>query len=311
MQADDLALFMLLIVIFFAFVLPIISLPLVIWTRNSRHAKTVQWLAVLLLGVSFLGSLALAAAGAALAEYSLLGWALTIANLAALIGILSFRPESSASRLFLEILSLLFLFSFLLIGGIFVYSQMPEKYKTAKPSPTFTPKSTPTSQTPSAQASISTASWQTYNNEKYHFQIQYPAQWRYYAEGNNALIVFGPIQTKNNYPLYIKIHENPDKLSSKQWVENMLAQAKKDYESKARPNMINYESQKELTLASLAAYELYEVFDFDTSNEQIYVAKDTNVFEFEFPVAKDNPNWDDPIKNNSIVHEMLDTLKFD
>lgn len=145
MQPDDFVLFLLLLVIFLAFIFPIISLPLVIWTRNSRHAKTVQWLAVFLLGVSFLGSLTLAFSGAALAEYSFFGLVLMTANLLALIGILTFKKDSSASRLFLEILSLVFLFAFLLIGGIFVYSQMPEKYKTTKPS-------------------SSLSSWQTYTN---------------------------------------------------------------------------------------------------------------------------------------------------
>lgn len=157
--------------------------------------------------------------------------------------------------------------------------------------------------------------WQTYNNDEYGFQVQYPADWEV-APGEQqvpvkTIVLFGhPLNGKKTYVMYLKIHDNPDKLDSRQWVEEMLTQAQKDYESKARPDTIKYESKMELTLAGLPAYELYGVFDFDQTNEQIYLAKDTSIFEFSFPIAQENSNLSEPVENNKITHEMLSTFEF-
>lgn len=162
---------------------------------------------------------------------------------------------------------------------------------------------------------IESVQWsKTYTNEQYGFTVQYPEDWEVYEPGEASatiLVSFGhPLNGKQNYVMNIQINENPAQLSSKEWVEEMLAKAQQDYDVKARPDLIKYQEKYELTLANLPAYELDDVFAFDQSNEQIYLANNTNVFEFSFPVAEENPNLSAAIKNNQIIHQILSTFKF-
>jgi hypothetical protein len=174
-------------------------------------------------------------------------------------------------------------------------------------SPSLTPSISSTSPSLNTQ-------WQTYTNEKYKFRIQYPGDWEL-SETKSAsakgIVYFGhPLNGKLTYVMYVLALPNPEKLSSKAFVEKMLAQIQAEYNEGVRPSTVKYESAKELTLADSDAYELEDVFAYDQNEEEIYLAKGENVFQFTFPVAEENSNFSEPIANNQIIHQMLNTLEF-
>jgi len=73
---------------------------------------------------------------------------------------------------------------------------------------------------------------------------------------------------------------------------------------------VSYESAEETSVDGEKAYQLNGVYAFDRTDDVIYVAHSDYVYQITFPVAEDNPNLSDPVANNKIVNEMLETFTF-
>ena len=163
---------------------------------------------------------------------------------------------------------------------------------------------------------INISNWQTYRNENLGIEFKYPIQFsvEYVADSNvnKQIIQIRDYEAMVSHD--IEILENPSRLTSKQYVEKILEDARKEYEGNEgkmpKPYLLGYKEKRELTIASLPAYELYGVFAYDQNEELVYLAKDNLVYFFNFPVAEENPNLPNAIEINKIAHQILSTFRF-
>ncbi|HVM76691.1 MAG TPA: hypothetical protein VMU07_00885 [Candidatus Paceibacterota bacterium] len=174
-----------------------------------------------------------------------------------------------------------------------------------------------------AMASVEIAGWDTYSNDAYGFQVNYPPGWIVNDSGLGAgasMIAFGnPLSGTKVYPLDLFIDPNPNAFSSGAYVHNELARDRAiDTASGADKGLAPQQTPRfakslVLTVGSgtrYEAYELYDVFEFDRNAERIYVSHGTTTLEFDFPVAEENPNISLPVANNLIAHQIINTLVF-
>jgi len=152
-----------------------------------------------------------------------------------------------------------------------------------------------------------TASWETYSNYDFNFQIKYPPSWSIntISEVKDRINFIAPAPPVKIFDFEIRIQKNSEKLSSKDFVQNLLQKNKSE-----KNNKISYKASQDLIIAGFPAYELKEVFVNNQNQEWIYMATNDYVYFFAFPVAEENPNLQDPITNNKISHLMLSTFVF-
>lgn len=167
--------------------------------------------------------------------------------------------------------------------------------------------------------SINTSGWQTYRNTQFGFSIQYPQNWQIYTVGLSAstpfIILGNPLNGTTTYAMTIFIEQNPQSLSSGEYVHQLLDAARAQDATNAKiapaPRMTpQFKSSYLTTVNGNPAYELFDVFEFDHNAERIYVANGTLVLCFDFPVADANPNLASPRNNNAIAHMIMGTLVF-
>jgi len=139
--------------------------------------------------------------------------------------------------------------------------------------------------------------WKIFTNEKYRYQIDIPPGWEVKVPQREYTYVY--INKKGQdaqFPFLITIEDNPDELSSKDFAHWGKGYYDKEFEA--------------IIGDSYTAYELYNVWAGDEGDERIYLAKGDIVILFSFPIAKENPNLDNPIENNQLVHQALKTFRF-
>lgn len=199
----------------------------------------------------------------------------------------------------LAVIEIIVLTAIFLVLGLMVYNYF---YLTQNQEQTM-PEETNQSQTPVDE----TASWKTYLNYDYGFQMKYPADWSVNIppEVKDRINFIAPSPQEKIFDFEIRMEANPEKLSVKDFVQQMLKKNESD-----KTDRISYKTSQELIIANLSAYELNEVFAYDQNQEWIYIANGDYVYRFAFPVAEENPNLQDPIVNNKISHLMLSTFSF-
>jgi hypothetical protein len=166
---------------------------------------------------------------------------------------------------------------------------------------------------------IETVDWQTYHSAEFGFSIQYPPNWQIFTSGlsaNTPFIALGnPLNGTSTYAMEIFTEQNPQSLSSAEYVHQLLnadrAQDAANATSGPAPTVTpQFKSSYLTTVNGNPAYELFDVFEFDHNAEQIYIANGTITLHFDFPVAAANPNIASPANNNGIAHLILGTLTF-
>src|SRR3989344_6899618 len=145
--------------------------------------------------------------------------------------------------------------------------------------------------------------WETFTNEQYGYQIDVPPGWdvRFSLDSERKImnykqICIGGCEGRKIYSLVINILDNPNKHSSKEFIRWGEGYYEKEYETIIGDNY--------------KAYEFYNVWAGDQGDERIFLAKGSIVVEFSFPIAKENPNLDNPIENNQLIYQALKTFKF-
>ena len=175
----------------------------------------------------------------------------------------------------------------------------------------------------SAVPSADIAGWSIYRNDTYGFQVAYPPLWTLYEGGlmnDVPYVAFGnPLSGLKTYTLYVFVENNTSSFSSGEYVHALLgADHTEDAASGANAGRAptvtpRFEKAEVLSVGSSSlheAYELYGVFEFDHTAEQIYVAHAAETLRFDFPVARENPNLSLPVANNAIAHQIINTLVF-
>jgi hypothetical protein len=178
----------------------------------------------------------------------------------------------------------------------------------------------PPSSTSASEIAAETFDWQDYHNATFDFDVHYPPGWDISTAGlGNAtpFVAFGnPLDGTKSYAVEILIENNPNSLSSGEYVHELLAAdraqdaASGANEGLATPVTPHYKDTSVLQVgeSSYEAYELSDVYEADHNAEQIYVADGNTILLFDFPVAQENPNISLPVANNAIAHEIVNTL---
>ena len=180
--------------------------------------------------------------------------------------------------------------------------------------------------TPTPSVEDETKSWKTYTSSNFGFEIKYPPHWGtsdsglYDSTGNLVKLpllgersagphfVWGsPPELRGTavYAMYLYVRANPDNLTSKKYVDELIEIGTAEGGS----GKIDYEEVREVTINGIPATELYKVFAYDRSEEQIYLTYGDKVYVFSFPVAEENANILNPVENNKFSHLMLPTFK--
>jgi hypothetical protein len=161
--------------------------------------------------------------------------------------------------------------------------------------------------------------WGTYQDPNFNFSFRYPPDWQIipsnFTDATPFVTAAAPSAGTGEYELQVFIENNPGELSSGDFVHQMLAadhaqdavNAKKGPAPQAAPQ---FDKSFIVDIGSYQAYELSDVFEFDHTAEQVYVARGNIVLRFDFPAAQENPNIALPVANNAIAHEMVATLQF-
>lgn len=166
---------------------------------------------------------------------------------------------------------------------------------------------------------VDTSNWQTYHNNEFGFSLQYPQNWQIFTSGLSASTPFvaigNPLNGTTTYTMEIFIEQNPQSLSSAEYVHQLLsadrAQDVANATSEPAPMVTpQFKSSYLTNVNGVAAYELFDVFEFDHNAEQIYVANGAITLHFDFPVSDANPNIASPANNNAIAHLIVGTLVF-
>jgi len=145
--------------------------------------------------------------------------------------------------------------------------------------------------------------WETFTNEQYGYQIDVPPGWdvRFSLDSERKITDYNYIYInkkgeKAQFPFIITVAKNPNRYSSKEFAKWGEGYYEKEYETIIGDNY--------------KAYEFYNVWAGDQGDERIFLAKGSIVVEFSFPIAKENPNLDNPIENNQLIYQALKTFKF-
>jgi hypothetical protein len=164
---------------------------------------------------------------------------------------------------------------------------------------------------------IDTSAWPIYRNAELGFSLQYPPNWQLFTSGlsaNTPFVALGnPLNGTTTYVMDIFIEQNPQSLSSGEYVHQLLLADRAQDAANAKTGLAptvtpQFRSSNLTTANGNAAYELFDVFEFDHNAEQIYVANGTTMLHFDFPVADANPNLASPANNNAIAHMIVGTL---
>lgn len=168
--SDDIILGVIYLIVYAGVMIPLIFVPLILWTRLTRFARFFQLIGLLLVLITFLGSLIMSLF--AFTGFTSLTLVPTLTSFIALVGILIFKKENPKTVLFLKIISFLFILSFLYLLYIAIYPIWKARRESSANinNTAYYPKNTPT------PTSV-TDTWTTYSSKDVGYLIKYPTDW--------------------------------------------------------------------------------------------------------------------------------------